>query len=121
MGAKHIGGWHALHDDSPYEVFQPVRGTSARDIASLACATATVLTLHPTEERSSTSALTLDSHRRLDLAAQFQAAKLVIIVLHETRLSIPRALGIGPYPVFAATAGKRGQGGLELFGSYVLG
>ena len=57
---------------------------------------------------------TLASYRRLDLAAQLQAAKFVIIGLQETRLAVARALGIGLYHAFSAAANKRGQGGIEL-------
>ena len=71
--------------------------------------------LHPKEERDLTSSGNLDSHRRLDLAAQFQTAKLVIIGLQITSLAVARALGIGLYQTFAAATNKSGQGGIELW------
>ena len=77
----------------------------------MVCATANALTLHPAEERSSFTALNLDSHRRLDLASQFTAAKITVIG-QETRLSVARAVGIGQYIVFAAAANAKGQGGI---------
>ena len=51
----------------------------------------------------------------MDLATQFQAVHYVMIGLQETRRRIPRARGIGPYVSFAAAAGNKGQGGLELW------
>jgi exonuclease III len=58
----------------------------------------------------------MDSHRRLDLAAQFQAIKLDIIGLQDTRLRKPRALAVGEYIVFAAAAATpKGQGGVEIW------
>ena len=80
-----------------------------RDIEVLACATSNVLTLHPKEERAPASMLTVDSHRRLDLAAQFQTPKLVFFGQQETLLASARALGIGLYYACAAAANKRGQ------------
>ena len=71
--------------------------------------------LHPKEERDLTSSGNLDSHRRLDLAAQFQTAKLVIFGLQKTSLAVARALGIGLYQTFAAATNKSGQGGIELW------
>ena len=85
------------------------------DFCILVCATANVLTLHPAEERPSTSLLKLDSHRRLDLASQFTAAGITVIGLQETRLGVARAMGIGQYLIFAAAANGKGQGGMELW------
>ena len=79
------------------------------------CATANVLTLHPTEERSSVTEPRLDSHRRLDSASQFVASQMTVMGIQETRLSVARAVGIGQYLIYAATANTRGQGGVELW------
>ena len=79
------------------------------------CASANVLTLHPAEERPSSSLLKLGSHRRLGLASQFTAAGITVIGLQETRLSVPRATGIGQYLIFAAAANGKGQVGMELW------
>ena len=52
------------------------------------------------------SAQNVDSHRRLELAAQFQVEDLVIIGLQDTRLRIARAGPIGPYRICVAPATK---------------
>ena len=65
-----------------------------RDVCQLACATTNVLTLHPAEERAVQGSPMLDSHRRLDLATQFMASKLLLIDLQETRMSGAKAVGI---------------------------
>ena len=85
------------------------------------CATANVLTLHPAEERPSTSLLKLDSHRRLDLASQFTAAGITVIGLQETRLGVARATGIGQSLFCSSSKWKRGKVawsyGYDLLGS----
>ena len=87
----------------------------------LVCATANVLTLHPAEERPSTSLLKLDSHRRLDLASQFTAAGITVIGLQETRLGVARATGIGQYLFLQQQQMERGKVawsyGCDLLGS----
>ena len=85
------------------------------DFCILVCATANVLTLHPAEERLNDTESRLDSHRRLDLASQFTASQITVVGLQETRLSVARAAGIGQYPIFAAAANAKGQGGAELW------
>ena len=57
----------------------------------------------------------MDSHRRLDLLAQLQAATLTVIGLQETRCRKPRAKDTGPYKVVSSAAGPRGQSRLELW------
>ena len=57
----------------------------------------------------------MDSHRRLDLLAQFVAADLTLIGLQETRCRRPRAKDSGPHKLFSSAAGPRGQAGLELW------
>ena len=69
------------------------------DFCVLAFATATVLTLHPAEERL--ASVEQNSHRRIGLAAQFVAAKLAVIGLQETRMKVARAVGIALYFFFS--------------------
>ena len=78
-------------------------------------ATANALTLHPADETRLAEQGRLDSHRRLDSAAQFQRLEYTVVVIQETRLSRPRAFPIGPFAVCAAAAGERGQAGIELW------
>ena len=67
------------------------------DLCILVCASAKALTLHPAEERLSSTEKSLGSHRRLDLASQFATTKITSIGLQETRLREARAVGIGHY------------------------
>ena len=76
-------------------------------------ASAHILTMSPEEEAHRPQSVAFDSHRRLDLSEQCKEAKLVIIGLQETRMNRSRARPIGPYRVFVAAVGKRGQGGIE--------
>ena len=89
--------------------FLLTRANTHKAIYALACATANVITLHPKEEQCTPNSVALGSHRRLALVAQFQALELVLTGLQETRMRVPRARGVGPYQVFAAAAGTRGQ------------
>ena len=124
MGSKHtpivFSLEHALVwtnvEAAPDPVWDCKVDQSLKGVYVFACASANVLTLHPPEERQFSVDKIFDSHRRLDLASQFAAAKLVRIGLRETRLKVARATGIAQYLVFAAAANARGQGGIN-FGS----
>ena len=50
-----------------------------KDVIILKIASANVLTLHPAEETRSAEQGCLDSHRRLDLAAQFQRFDYTVV------------------------------------------
>ena len=90
-------------------------GERAKDVIILKVASANVLTLHPADEARFAEQGCLDSHRRLDLAAQFQRFDYTVVGIQETRLRRPRAFPIGPYAAFAAASGDRGQAGIELW------
>ena len=51
------------------------------DFAVVICASANVLTLHPQEEKPGKEGVSMDSHRRLDLLAQFLSAKFTLVGL----------------------------------------
>ena len=55
------------------------------------------------------------SHRRIDLAAQFQQEGYTIIGLQETRLKKARAMPVRIFTVIASSAGDKGQAGIELW------
>ena len=91
------------------------RPRRAGQLTVVRCASPNVLTVHPQEERPGKEGASMDSHRRLDLVSQFQAAKSTVIGLQETRCRRPRAKDTRPYRVFSTATGPRGQAGLELW------
>ena len=84
------------------------------EFAVVRCASTHVLTLHP-QEKTGKEGTSMDSHRRLGLLAQFQAAKLTLVGLQETKCRRPRAKDTRPYRVFSSAAGPRGQSGIKLW------
>ena len=110
----HAHAWAEMEDGADPLLTSDVKACKA-DFCIPVCASANVLTLHPAEEMLNATAKNLDSHRGLDLASQFAAAKITVIGLQETRLRIARAFGIGHYLIFAAAANAKGQGWIELW------
>ena len=106
---------HTLKLTELYEMDDELNGIAPpkkrRDLVSLASASANILTISPKDEILKRDVLAMDSHRILDLLAQFKAAKFLNVGLQETRMNNAGAKQIGPYTVLAAAAGPRGQGG----------
>ena len=100
------------------------QNSSARQIEDdlvFSCAPANVLSLkggHSTEAQATQKAMPhiqLSTARRLDLALQFEKAKLTIIGLQEIRGREHKGWDVAIYPTFASPASTKGQCGLEIW------
>ena len=99
----------------------PLRLQNLSQDVSVSLACANVLTLnshaHAIDELNThiAPAAQLTSGRRLDLAIQFEAAKLHIIGLQGTRCKAPRGWDILDFMALASGATQRGQGGIGIW------
>jgi hypothetical protein len=110
---------HALYWTDLEEGRDPVEGSvktpSNLSIYEIKVATATVLTLAPADEGGADDGTVFHSHRRIDLAAQFQQEGYTIIGLQETRLKKSRSMPVGIFTVIASPAGDKGHAGIDLW------